>query len=194
MNLFIAVAGLTGAGKSTVCDYLKEEKGFGFVRFGQITLDLAKERFGSVNQEKERIIREEIREKQGMAAYAILNMPKFNAALENGNLVGDDLMSFEEYLYLKEKFGKQLVLIAVVSGQDFRYNRLNSRAVAVDPKMRFRNHTLEEAKNRDLTQLTNVNQGPSIALAEYFIINQGNKENVIAQTEELLNWIKKRED
>ena len=182
---------MTGAGKSSVCDYLRKRYGFSFVRFGQITLDLAKQRFGTVNQEKERIIREEIREKHGMAAYAILNMDKFKLGLKRGNVVGDGLISYEEALFLEKQFGSRFILLCVVAGRLFRYNRLENRAVKGDVKMRFRSHTKQEAISRDMTQLGNINQGPSIALADYYIVNQGSMGELNAQTRAFLEWAKK---
>ena len=192
MSVFVAVVGLPGSGKSIVCDYLRNKKGFQFIRFGQITLDLAKERWGTVNEEKERIIREKVRKEHGMAAYAVLNLKKFQVALSKGNLVGDDLMSYEEYTYLKEKFGERLVLLAVVAGRGFRYPRLTERARANDRALRWRSFTLEEAQSRDLAQLININQGPSIAMADYHILNQKNIEEVEGQVEEFLVWLEKR--
>ena len=174
-----------------MADYLKE-KGFAFVRFGQITLDLAKQRFGTVNQEKERIIREEIRKEQGMAAYAIMNMPKFTAGMEQGNVIGDGLISWDEAVYLREQFGQKLIMVCIVAGTSWRYSRLPNRHAEKDAKMRFRAHTVEEAKARDMAQLQNINQGPSIALADYYITNQGTIGELHENIERFLEWAQKQ--
>jgi dephospho-CoA kinase len=191
MSIFVAIVGLTGSGKSVVADYLKHKQGFEFVRFGQITLDLVKERWGEATEERERQIREEIRKKHGMAAFAILNMPKFEAALAKGNLVGDDLMSFEEYTFLKERFGDRLVLLSVTAGRDFRYKRISGRDRKDDKEMRWRSSTPEAAYARDLAQLANLNEGPSIAMADYFIVNQGTIKELEGHIEEFTTWLEK---
>jgi dephospho-CoA kinase len=190
MGHLIAVMGMTGAGKSELCDYL-QKKGFWFVRFGQITLDLAKQRFGQVNQEREAIIREEIRNQHGMGAYAVMNMPKFLQGLKRGNVVADGLISWEEAEYLQEQLGKRVILLCLVAGTKWRYKRVAERGLPNDEKMRFRPHTAEEARTRDLAQLEKIHQGPSIALAEYYIVNQGTKEELHIAVEDFIEWAKR---
>ncbi len=71
---------MPGAGKSIVSDYFVK-KGYYYVRFGQITLDIIKDKNLPLNEKSEREIRENIRKKHGMAAYAILNYPKIKKLL-----------------------------------------------------------------------------------------------------------------
>ena len=83
---------MCGAGKSVVSDFFVKN-GFQFFRFGQITLDEVKKRGLEPNEANERPIREEFREKYGMAAFAILNLPKFDELMKNGNVIADGLYS-----------------------------------------------------------------------------------------------------
>ncbi len=192
---FIAIVGMPGSGKSVVADYLREKYNFGFVRFGQITLDEVARRWGrgGVNEEHERMVREEFREKYGMEAFAILNLPKFEKVLNSNNLVGDGLYSWEEYKFLKNKYKDRLIVVAVVAGRELRHKRLSHRGKGLDdPKLRFRSFSNEEAISRDYSQIENLHQGGPIAEADYYIINETTMEDVHRQTEEMIEWAKKR--
>jgi dephospho-CoA kinase len=97
MYKLICITGLCGAGKSLVSDYLVNQRHFQFLRFGQITLDEVKKRGLPVTEASQQLVREEIRAKHGMAAYATLNLPRFDELIKTGHVVGDGLYSFEEY-------------------------------------------------------------------------------------------------
>ena len=103
MNKIICLVGMSGSGKSVVADELVRN-GFEFARFGQITLDIVKERGLEPSEENERPIREEMRKEHGMGAYATLNIPKFDKLLEKANLVADGLYSWTEYKILKDYY------------------------------------------------------------------------------------------
>jgi len=185
----VCVCGLTGAGKSVVSDWLVG-KGFNFFRFGQITLDIVKERGLAPAEENEKPIREEMRKKYGMAAYAILNMPKIEELLEKGNVVGDGLYSWSEYKALKDKYGDQLVVIAVYAPPKIRYERLASRKLMThDTTMRNRPATVEQAKSRDYSEIENIEKAGPIAMADYTVINTTDVQAVYQQCEAILKEI-----
>ena len=145
MNKFIALVGMAGSGKSIVSDELIR-RGYHFFRFGQITLDIIKERGLEVNETNERAIREGVRKEHGMGAYAILNIPKVDNFLKTGNVVGDGLYSWDEYKILKERYGDQLYVVAGYAPPSLRYHRLSTReTTAEDKDIRNRKMTPEQA-------------------------------------------------
>ena len=81
MNKFIAIVGMCGSGKSVLSDELVK-KGYYFFRFGQITLDIVKEKGLEPTEQNEKQIRENVRKEHGMSAYAKLNLPKIEKFLE----------------------------------------------------------------------------------------------------------------
>ena len=123
---------------------------------------------------------EEIRKKHGMAAYALLNIPKIDKLLEKGNVVIDGLYSWEAYLELKKKYGESFICIAVYASPETRYNRLENRKY--DPKndkeMRHRPSTREQAQSRDYAEIGNLHKAGPIAMADFTIINKGNLEDL----------------
>lgn len=172
-NELICLVGLAGAGKTEVADYLIKKRDFGFVRFGQITLDKVKELGKKPSEKLERKIREEIRRKHGMAAFAKLNIPKIDPLLKKGDVIADGLYSWEEYLYLKNKYKDKLIVIAVYASPNQRYSRLinRGRKHGQDAKLQFRSFTRKEAEARDKAQIENLHQAGPIAMADYTLLN-----------------------
>ena len=171
MNNLICITGMPGAGKTFASDYFVG-KGLQYLRFGQITLDEVKRRGLPPTEENEKPIREEYRKKYGMGAYAILNLPKFKKLLKKGNTIGDGLYSFEEYKILKKEFGNRFITIAIYAPPLIRYDRLSKRKLSKsDKKLRNRPLTYKESKSRDYAEITNLNKGGTIAMADYTIVN-----------------------
>lgn len=186
----IALVGMTGCGKSVAADFLVR-KGFQFIRFGQITLDIVREKGLEPTEENERPIREDLRKKHGMAAYAILNIPKIDRLLQKGNVVIDGLYSWEEYLELKKKYGKDLICLALYSSPETRYERLTSRKYdpSKDEKMRNRPSSIEQTKSRDYSEIEKLNKGGPIAMADFTIVNEGSLEDLYEKLNEFLSII-----
>lgn len=179
---------MTGAGKSAVADYLVE-KNWGFARFGQIVLDIVKERGLVPIEENERPIREQLRKEYGMAAMAILNIPKFDKILETQNLVADGLYSWSEYKKLKEYYGDRLLVVAVYAPPALRYERLTNRVLKTDDaNLRNRPATAEQARARDYAEIENIEKGGPIAMADYTVVNTRTTEELYQQVEELLHF------
>ena len=188
MNKFVALVGMPGAGKSEVADeFIKN--GYQYVRFGQITLDEVKKRGLEPTEENERPIREGFRKQYGPGAFAILNIPKFDEALKAGNVIGDGLYSWSEYKILKEKYGENLIIIAVYAPPKSRYERLFGRASrhGDDPKLKYRSFTPESAKARDFAEIENIEKGGPIAMADYTILNTGTINELRSQTKKIIH-------
>jgi dephospho-CoA kinase len=171
MHKLVCITGLTGSGKSVASDYFVQ-KGFQFLRFGQIVLDEVKKRNLEPIESSERPIREEFRKKYGMAAMAILNLKKLKELMKKGNTLGDGLYSFEEYKVLKKEFGKNFITIAVYAPPKLRYERLTKRKLTKkDKELRNRPSTKKDAESRDMAEIERLNKGGTIAMADYTVIN-----------------------
>lgn len=178
----IAFVGMPGSGKSEAALYL-QKKGFPYVRFGQVT----EEGLLALNQpltpENEQKYREKIRKELGMAAYAIKSEEKIHKALSlNGMIIIDGLYSWEEYVFLIEKF-PGLRLVYVFTEPLIRYERLAQR--------RERPLTSEQARNRDFSEIERLNKSGPIAMADYLIINNEGLPSLHEQIEVLLQRIQK---
>ena len=159
----VSIVGMTGAGKSEVARVF-EENGFIRIRFGDITDKEIEKRGLELNEENERRIREFLRQEYGMSAYAKLNLPRIDEASKYSNVVIDGLYSWEEYIFLKERYGEDFMVVAVWASPKVRYSRLADR-----PR---RPLTPEEAASRDHAEIENVNKGGPIAIADFIISNE----------------------
>ena len=176
MNKLYAIVGMCGSGKSIASDYLVS-KGFNKVYFGGVTMDKLKEANLEVNPENEKMMREKLRNELGMGAFAIVLLPKIKECVNNGNTVLDGVYSYDEVKILKENF-PELKIIAIVCDKDIRYDRLSIREV--------RSLTNEEASARDVAEVENIAKAPPIAMADYYILNNGNIEEYKTRLEEIL--------
>lgn len=163
----IAIVGMPGAGKSVVAAVL-EAKGLVRIHFGDLTQEELDRRGLPVNEANERWVREDLRSTHGMAAYALLNVPRIDAALQTSSVVVDGLYSWEEYILLKERYGDRLVTVAVVASPRTRQQRLASRPV--------RPLTPEELASRDRSEIEKINKGGPIAMADITLINENSLE------------------
>ena len=171
---------MAGSGKSEAARVF-ENNGYLRVRFGDITDIEMKKRNMEVCEASERFCRETLRKEWGMAAYAILNQPRINAALEKANVVADGLYSWEEYLSFKSHYGSRFYVLAIYSSPKTRHARLAER--------KHRPLTPEEASSRDQGEIEYLNKGGPISLADFTIVNESTVEELRKQTENILEHL-----
>lgn len=188
LNKIICVVGMPGGGKSLVSDELVKQ-GFAYLRFGQITLDKVKEMGLKPTESIERKIREDLRKKYGMGAFAKLNIPKIDELLKKSNVVIDGLYSWSEYKILKEKYGEVMYVVAVYAPPKLRYQRLKNRSIKNDVHLRFRSFSEKDAKARDYAEIENIEKGGPIAMADFTIVNTGTIKELKEKVKEILSQI-----
>lgn len=174
----VAIVGMAGAGKSEVARVF-EEHDFKRVRFGDTTDEELRNRELKPNEENERSIRGQLRKKHGMAAYAKLNLPRIDSSLKSSNVVIDGLYSWEEYILLKERYGRRLSLVAVWASPATRHARLARRTK--------RPLTPEEAAGRDKSEIESINKGGPIAIADFTILNEVTLQELEEETVRVLS-------
>ncbi len=179
-KIILAFVGMPGAGKSEAASYL-QGKGVPFIRFGSFTDEGVKEMGLELTPDNERVVREKFREELGMAAYAIKSEEKISQMLKKNDIIGiDGLYSWEEYVYLKEKFSN-LILIQVYSEPNVRYRRLSERPI--------RPVLPGKSRERDIAELENLNKGGPIAIADYMVENEGELTKMYEQIDKILEKV-----
>lgn len=174
----LALVGMPGAGKTICAEYLRG-RGYFTLRFGAVVVDEVQGRGWEVNPVNERIAREALRERHGMAAMAIISLPKLQEALKlHQCIIIDGLYSFSEYKLLAEKLGAPLMLLAIAAARHLRYERLSTR-----PE---RPLTPLEARERDIREIEALEKGGPIAMADYTLINDGALAELLRQLDALL--------
>lgn len=163
----VAIVGMPGAGKSLAAAFFKT-KGIPVVRFGDEIEKGVRERGMEVSEKSERVVREKMRQELGMAAVAIkISQRIIEEAKTHQLIVLDGLYSWEEYVYLKQKFPK-LLLLCIFAAPEVRYARLETRTVR--PLARA------DAQSRDRSEIEHLHKGGPIARADYLIKNESTKE------------------
>jgi dephospho-CoA kinase len=181
-NVITAIVGLCGTGKSAATQYIQETYGFTPIYFGGFVLDELKQRNLEINSGNEKQVREELRREYGLDVIAKRALNRIESALATGsNVIIDGLYSFSEYLFLKEKFHRQLVLLAIHSPKKLRYHRLGIREV--------RPLTPAEVDERDLLEIKNIEKAGPIAVADYHIINDQEMDELYAHIDALVSEI-----
>lgn len=184
--MIIAIVGMPGSGKSLAADYMKS-MGLPVVRFGQVVIDELMLRGMDLNPENERIVREEIRNKEGADVCARRSLSAIHAALSIAPaMVVDGLYSWSELKTLRKEFGKQLIVVHVFAPRSMRYRRLKNRTV--------RPLTQEEAEERDVLEIERIEKGGPIAIADYLVLNEGTEAELAKATKALLRSLLAKRD
>lgn len=178
----VAIVGMPGAGKSSCSDYLAA-KGFPSVYFGGITVDEVKARGLAVSEENEKIVREDLRAKEGAGVMANRVIIKIEELYNQGHkkIVADGIYSWTEYKIFKDKFGDKAVIIAVAAPRQLRHRRLANRPV--------RPLTDEEVTAREYAEIENIEKGGPIANADYTIINDSTTQKMLEDLDRVLEKI-----
>lgn len=178
----IAFIGLPGAGKTTATEYVTV-KGYPKVYFGGIIYSEMDKAGIEHTAENERTFRVEIRQKEGADFAAKRINQEIHNLISAGQrkIVVDGLYSWDEYKCMKHEFPGELEVIAIVAPKRIRHRRLASRP--------NRPLTVAEATQRDWSEIEDIQKGGPIAIADYYIINDGNIEKLYSQINQILNDI-----
>lgn len=174
----LALVGMPGAGKTVCAEHLRE-RGYFTLRFGAVVVDEVRRRGLAINPANERIVREELRAAQGMAAMARISLPKLQDALKRHRcIIIDGLYSFSEYQLLVAELGAPLLLVAIAAPRQLRYQRLAAR-----PE---RPLSPVEARARDIQEIEKLEKGGPIAMADFTLINDKTPANLLCNLDALL--------
>lgn len=179
MSKVLAIVGMCGSGKSVACEYL-EKVGFKKVYFGGVTLDELKKAGLEDTPENEKKMRESLREKYGMGAFAHLLLPKIKELSKTNDVVLDGLYSWDELICLNKEI-ENLKVIAIICDKNIRYERISKRAI--------RPLTKEEARLRDIAEIENLKKGGPIAFADYYLYNNGDMEEYETSLKNILKEV-----
>ena len=180
----LAAVGMSGSGKSVVVDYLTE-KGYPKVYFGgMIYKEMEKrgiERTEDGESEKE--FREMIRETEGADWVVRQVIEETHNLIKAGQkrIILDGVYSWTEYKTLKHEFPGCLTFIAVVVDKKLRYDRVAKRAERAFDKNAIR--------ERDRSEIENLEKGGPIGAADYYVLNNGTVEELQAEVDRILKEI-----
>ena len=180
----LAIVGMSGSGKSVVVDYLTS-KGYPKVYFGGMIYKEMEKRGieRTADGESEKNFREMIRETEGKdwVVRQVITETKDLIAAGQKRIILDGVYSWTEYKTLKHEFPQNLTFVGVVVDKKIRYKR-----VAARPDRSFDAKAIRE---RDRSEIENLEKGGPIAAADYYILNNGTVEDLENRLDKILEEI-----
>src|SRR5690606_31356223 len=85
-------------------------------------------------------------------------------------VVADGLYSWTEYKAMKHEFPGELTVVAIVTDRNLRYERMAHRPI--------RPLTQQGVDERDWAEIEGIEKGGPIAIADYFVHNDGTVEQL----------------
>lgn len=176
----IALVGLPGAGKTEAAAFFAEKK-LPVISFGKIINDYIDEHKMDHSEAVHKKVREELREKYGKEALAVLNEKKIDEAFKKNNIIViDGMRSWEEYLYLKKNLKKvNVYILALYADKRVRHERSSKRT--------YRSKLFGE--ERDINELIGTNMGPTIAFSDFLVKNNFSKDDLHDKLEDVYRQV-----
>ena len=180
----LAIVGMSGSGKSVAVDYLTD-KGYPKVYFGgMIYKEMEKRGIPRTEDgESEKKFREQIREQEGKdwVVNQVIAEVKDLISAGQKRIILDGVYSWTEYCALKHAFPTNLTFLAIVVDKQLRYDRVAKR-----PGRAFDGTAIRE---RDRSEIENLEKGGPIAAADYYILNNGSIEQAQHDIDKVLKEI-----
>lgn len=180
----LAVVGMSGSGKSVIVDHLTN-KGYPKVYFGGMIYKEMEKRgiVRTEDGESEKKFREMIRETEGKDWVVRQVIEETYDLIKAGQkrIILDGVYSWTEYKALKHEFPTNLTFLAVVVDKKLRYERVARR-----PGRAFDGAAIRE---RDRSEIENLEKGGPIAAADYYVINNGTIETLERDVDKVLKEV-----
>ena len=181
----LAVVGMSGSGKSVVVDHLTD-KGYPKVYFGGMIYKEMEKRGIERTEDgvNERDFREMIRQTEGADWVVRQVIDEVHDLIGAGQkrIILDGVYSWTEYRTLKHEFPGRLTFVAVVVDKNLRYSRVAKR-----PERPFDAKAIRE---RDRSEIENLEKGGPIAAADYYVLNNGTVDDAKVRVDEILREMK----
>ena len=181
-KVVVGLAGMPGAGKSVVVAVAKGS-GYGVVVMGDVVREEAEKRRLEPSPKNLGKIMLALRQKEGNTVIAKSCIQKIENTKENKVIV-DGIRSPSEVEEFKKHFLK-FSLIAIHSSPETRFKRLYHRQRSDDPE------NWEIFHERDKRELS-VGLGNAIAMAEYLIVNEEEREVVKEKIKKVLRKVEEK--
>lgn len=176
----LAIVGMSGTGKSVAVDYLTA-RGVPKVYFGGMIYKEMQKRDIEITPDSEREFREMIRRTEGKdwVVQQAISETKDLIAAGQKRIVLDGVYSWTEYKILKHEFPGEITFIAVITSKPLRYERVAKR-----PERPF---DAVKIRERDHSEIENLEKGGPIAAADYYIMNDGTIQDLESQLSDILH-------
>jgi adenylate kinase len=179
-NTLLAIVGMPGSGKTEAAQHFKK-LGLPIISFSEIVKKTIERKKLPDTLEVHHNVRQELRDKYGYQAMALLSHKKILEELKKHKMVVlEGMRSWEEYEYLKKEFPEsQIFILALHVDKQKRYSRIKKR----------KERSQLGGEGRDLDELIQTHMGPTIAYADYLIKNNFSLEELYHKLDEVYREI-----
>jgi dephospho-CoA kinase len=182
--IIIGITGTLGAGKGTIVEYLVGEKGFIHYSVRAYLLEKIREQGLQENRDSMFRLANELRASYG-PSYVTDQL--FRQALVSGkNCVIESIRTPGEIDSLRAK--GHFFLLAVDADPELRYQRILLRESETDQVTR-KTFLENEKREMNTTDPNKQNLKKCIEMADFILLNNGTKEELIRQVEKVLDQI-----
>ncbi len=178
----IAFVGLSGTGRSAATAYLGNQA-IPKVSFAEIIQRELDAENLTPTVENERFVRENLRLSPSGDIVANEVIDQINGLMSGGQhkIAIDGLGSWDTYKRLRHEFSGNMIVIALVARRHIRHRRMAERQPVP--------LTASQTDQRDYDMIETMNKGGVIAMADYFITDNGSVEQLYTQIDKLLEEI-----
>lgn len=178
----IGFVGLAGSGKTTAVQYVSD-KGFPKLYFGGVIYDAMRQAGIDITPDSQAEFREQIRKEEGDDFVVKRMISQAQDLINSGQrkIIADGIYSWTEYKTMKQAFPGELIIVAIVAKKQLRHHRLSLR-----PERPF---TATQATERDWREIERLEKGGPIAMADYYIDNDGTVDDLHEKIDRVLNEI-----
>lgn len=182
--IIIGITGTLGAGKGTIVDFLVEERHFTHYSVRAFLLEEIRKRGMPENRDSMFTLANELRAQHG-SSY-VTDQLYLQAAESGHNCVIESIRTPGEVESLRKS--GNFTLLAVDADQRLRYDRIRLRESETDQVSfeTFRENELREMTTADPTR---QNLQRCIEMADFILLNNGTKEELLRKTIEVLSHI-----
>lgn len=179
--LIIGITGTLGAGKGTVVEYLVREKGFVHYSVRAFLLEEINRRGMPGNRDSMVVVANDLRHRHGPSF--VTDCLYYEAVKSGKPCIIESIRTTGEILSLREK--GRFILLAVDADPELRFRRISERGSETD-RIDYETFLSNEAREMTASDPGVQNLKACMELAEYKLINNGSREELFRQTEEIL--------
>lgn len=182
--MIIGITGTDGAGKGTVVEYLVQEKGFTHYSARSIWIEEIERQGLENNRSNMRRTANELRGTHGNDYLVTYYLEKMQTE-DTARTVIESIRATAEAQTLKAHGG---VLLAVDADQKLRYERIQERKSSSD-QVTFEEFVRQEELEMNDPDPHGMQKAKVMEMADYTITNNGTREELHAQVEDVLRQI-----